>query len=86
MTTVSEPLRVITQTESWKQEASTYAIEMLEDWLARAKAGEIVAVSLVGECADGFTITGFTVPKSRAAMLGALNYMQHRILRDWDAA
>lgn len=83
---MSEPLRVITQTESWKQEASGHTVEMLEEWLERAKAGEIVAVTLVGECADGFSITGFTRPRSRATMIGALVYMQHRIVADWDAA
>lgn len=38
---------------------SSGAVAILEEWLARAKAGEIIEVSLVGICADSkYAIAG----------------------------
>lgn len=73
---MSKPLRLITQADSWKGEAQSLTIELLEDWLSRAKAGEIIAVALAGECADGLTITSFSRPRQRGTMIGALAHMQ----------
>lgn len=77
-----EPLRVITQAESWNAEASQATIELLEDWLRRAKAGELVAVSLAGESVEGLTMTAFSRPRRRGAMIGALAHMQFLLHRD----
>jgi predicted hydrolase (HD superfamily) len=81
---MADPLRVITQTESWKQEANQSAIRLLEEWLEKAKAGEIVAVALVGEGVDGLMSREFTRPRSRMAMIGALADMQYHLHRDME--
>jgi hypothetical protein len=81
---MADPLRVITQTESWKQEASVHAIKLLEEWLERAKSGEIVAVALVGEGSDGLASRAFTRPRSRMTMIGALADMQYHLHRDME--
>jgi hypothetical protein len=81
---MAEPLRVITQTESWQQEASEHAIRLLEEWLDKAKGGEIVAVALVGEGSDGFVSRAFTRPRSRMTMIGGLADMQFMLHRDME--
>lgn len=37
-------------------------VEMLEDWLARAKAGEVVALALVGVAPNSRVATNFVNP------------------------
>ncbi len=81
---MSEPLRVITQTESWKQEASEHAIKLLEEWLEMARSGEIVAVALVGECGVGLVRRAVTRPRSRMTMIGGLADMQFWLHRDME--
>lgn len=79
---MSEPLKLITRTESWSAEAQRCTVELLEEWLGRARSGEIVAVALVGEGVDGFASRAFTRPRSRISMIGALADMQFILHRD----
>lgn len=81
---MTEPLKLITQAESWKANTQHNTIELLEEWLTRAKAGEIVAVALAGERVDGFVLTHFTRPAHRATMIGALAHLQHMLHCDMD--
>lgn len=81
---MTEPLRLITQAESWNQEAQRSTIEMLEEWLAMAKSGEVVSVAISGECADGLSMSAYSRPRHRATMIGALAHMQFRLHRDME--
>lgn len=81
-----EPLRLITQPESWAKEAQPNIIEVLEDWLRRAKDGELVGVALAGECIDGMTITCITPTKHRGMLLGAVSQVQYRLNKVMDEA
>ncbi len=78
------PIKLITQEQSWNEAASKHAIDMLEEWLAMAKSGEVVAVALAGETADGMSISAFTRPRSRATMIGSLAHMQYRLHIDME--
>lgn len=55
------------------------AIQVLEDMLARARAGEILEVAVAATTPDRCAITSFSFD-TRPAILGAIALMQHRIL------
>lgn len=54
-------------------------ISVLEDMLARAKAGEVFEVAVACTTSDRCSLTSFSYD-TRPAILGAIAQMQHRIL------
>lgn len=75
-----DPLRVITQTESWASDVKTDVVEKLRDLLARAEAGEIHGIAYSAICADGMTLTGCSKSDNQAAIIGGLERIKHRML------
>jgi hypothetical protein len=55
-------------------------LAMLEDMLARVRAGEVSHAGVVGCCADGSITTGFTAGNN-LLMLAAATHLQYRINR-----
>lgn len=57
-------------------------VEMLEDMLQRARAGEIVAVAIVGITRDGSAMR-FWEPNNRSIeLVGGVSIMQNRLIAD----
>lgn len=81
-----EPLRLITQPESWAREAQPGLVEQLEIWLAAAKAGEIIGVAMAAECSDGLIMTGLTPSRHRGLLIGAVAHLQYRLNKVMDEA
>ena len=77
---MSEPLRVITQTESWAQEVQADVVSTLRELLARAEAGEIQGIAYAANCADNLVLTGFSKRNNQSAIIGGLERVKHRML------
>lgn len=75
-----ELLRVITQTESWKQEVQADVVERLTELLEAAKAGEIQGIAYSAVTVDGMVATGFTKNAHQSAIIGGLVRVQHRMI------
>lgn len=81
---MTEPLKLITQPESWRAAAAPSVIEELEDLLEKTKAGEIVGFAFAAETIDGMTITCVTKARHRGLLLGALSQVQYRLNKAMD--
>lgn len=77
---MSEPVRVITQTESWRQEVQRDVIETLERLLEQAHSGELQGIAYAGVTADNCVVTGFSKDNGRSAIIGGLERVKHRML------
>lgn len=77
-----EPLRLITQAESWSKEVHEDVVKVLRDALARAEAGEITGVALAMTSVDECTVTYFSKREASALMLGAVVRLQDALLRN----
>lgn len=75
-----DPLRVITQTESWASDVKADVVERLRELLAAAEAGEIRGIAYSALCADGMTMTGCSKSENQAAIIGGLERVKHRML------
>jgi len=81
---MQQPFRVITQTESWKQEVQTDVVERLRDLLSMAESGEIQGIAYAAAGIDNTVITGFTKNNAQTAIIGGLARVQHRMLSGED--
>jgi len=77
---MNEPLRIITQTESWKQEVQSDVVVRIRELLAMAEAGEIQGIAYAAAGIDNTIITGFTKNNAQTAIIGGLARVQHRML------
>jgi diketogulonate reductase-like aldo/keto reductase len=77
-----EPLRVITQTESWSQEVQVDVVERLSELLKMAKAGEIQGIAYSALNADGSVSFGYTKTSDQNAILGGLVRVQYRMVEN----
>lgn len=77
---MAEPLRVITQTESWAQEVQTDVVTRLRELLAQAESGELQGIAYAAACADNMIATGFTKNNAQSAIIGGLERVKHRML------
>lgn len=77
---MTEPLRVITKTESWKQEVNQSIIERLEYALDMAKRGELEWVAIVGGTRDDMVYHSYSSTDNRSEMLGTLERLKYNIL------
>ena len=59
---------------------SKVAVEVLEDWLAKAKAGECIGVCVVGIYADGLSSYSLAGRIGGFSMLGALQVAEAEIV------
>ena len=75
-------LNIVPQTFTGQASADT--IETLEQWLGKAKNGEIVSVALVGLKPCGGTLTAITKCPHVQAILGGMTILQMRVARAVD--
>lgn len=79
-----EPLRVITQTESWKQEVQADVVERLAELLEMARSGELQGIAYAAVSTDNMVVTGFTKNNNQSAIIGGLARVQHRMIAGED--
>lgn len=77
---MTEPLRVITQTESWANEVKLDVIEHLEYLLDKAKTGEILGIAYAANTSDNMVITGSTKSVEQLKIVGGLERIKHRMI------
>lgn len=77
---MAEPLRIITQTESWRQEVQADVVSQLRELLAMAESGEIQGFAYAAASADSMVISGFTKNNYQSAIIGGLARVQHRMI------
>lgn len=78
--TVSEPLKLITQAQSWRSEVQEDVVDTLRKALARAEAGEINGVAIAATCVDGCTWTTFSKRDKGGLLLGAMARLNYRLI------
>jgi hypothetical protein len=62
------------------RETNETCIAVLEDWLAKAKAGEIVGVALVGLCYDNLSLYSIGGKVGGYSMLGGLEMAKQDLI------
>lgn len=77
---MADPLRMITQTESWAGEVKADVVARLRELLDQAEAGEIQGFAYAAATIDGCVSTGFTKNNAQTAIIGGLVRVQHRML------
>ncbi len=77
---MTDPLRLITQTESWKAEVKDDVVETLLTLLERARSGEIQGLAYSAATIDSAVLTGFTKSDGHNVILGGLARVQHAML------
>lgn len=82
---MTEPLRVITQTESWASEVQQSTVELLEEWLAMAKTGELQGVALAGVRIGERQMTAFSKSENRNILIAAMSHCTWRMHALMDA-
>lgn len=77
---MTQPLKVITQTESWAQEVQTDLIKQLNHLLTLAHSGELQGLAYAGITIDDCTITGFSKNQNQAMLIGGLERVKFKML------
>lgn len=63
------------------KKSSEDCVVMLENWLERAKSGEVVSIAIAGTCADGGGIYGISqYVDSMSSLVGMLEVAKHQII------
>lgn len=78
---MAQPLKLITQTESWKTEVQVDVVERLRELVAMAEAEEIQGIAYSAATIDNMTLTGFTKNNAQNAIIGGLERVKHRMLQ-----
>ena len=73
-------LKLITQSESWKQEVQTDVVETLKRALAAAESGELTGVAIAATTKDACTWTTFSKRAAGGLMLGAVARLNFRLI------
>ena len=81
---MTEPLRIITQEESWQKELDVEIVELLEDALADAKQGKFDGIAVITTNKDGTCVHRWSKASSFTRMLGAIHRLAYRYNRDQD--
>lgn len=68
------------QLVQYERIANESAIELLQEWLDAAKAGEVVAVGLAGVRYDGATRTQYSETANAGTLIGACARLQYRMI------
>lgn len=77
---MAEPLKVLTQQESWLQEVDASIVQMLEDVLARAKQGEFTGMALSFTCKDGSTFGTYSKMDHQGLIIAGLERLKFGML------
>jgi hypothetical protein len=75
-----EPLKVITQTESWQQEVKEDVVAMIKRLLQCAEAGEIQGLAYAAVTIDGCTLDAFSKSANHAILIAGLERVKFRLL------
>lgn len=70
--------------KTYAAQASAEAVSTLEEWLEKAKRGEITSVAIVGLAPTGETTSICSKCPHIQALLGGLEILQWRIVREMD--
>lgn len=81
---MSEPMKVITQTESWRSEVNEDVVSTLRALLERAEAGELQGIAYSIATVDNCVVTGVTKNDAQSAIIGGLERIKFRMLRGED--
>lgn len=65
-----------------KEKAAQGVVELLEEWLAKARAGELSAIVMIGEVETGYQYARTGVGFEKA--IGLHSRAIHNLHRDWD--
>lgn len=57
-------------------------VETLQDWLEKAKAGEVVTVAIAGITGDGASLTQWSEIDHVQALLGAITILEAKVVRE----
>lgn len=68
--------------ETPRAAARADAVELLEDFLERAKAGEIIAVAIAAVRPDLNSETGYSETDNLNALLGSVSALDKRLARE----
>jgi hypothetical protein len=63
---------------------SAECVTLLEEYLAKAQAGEISCIAFAAVDRDGQSVTGWTASPSFAALLGSVARLSHRMNTERD--
>jgi hypothetical protein len=77
-------LKIVTQTESWKKEIDENIIKILEDHLAKAKAGEFDGLAVIFSTKDNMCGHAYSNMMSRNDIIGVCERLKHAILTSMD--
>ncbi len=75
-----DPLRVITQEESWRGQVKADVVERLRELLAMAESGELQGIAYAALAADGMIVTGCSKSDDQMAIVGGLERIKYRML------
>lgn len=77
---MSNPVRIITQQESWRTEVQADVVDRLRLLLSKAEAGEIQGFVFIGLSIDDCIITAATKNNDQAKLIGGMERVKHRML------
>ena len=77
----TEPLKVITQQESWLTQVRADVLSLLEDLLERAKAGEITGIAVAATNADGSTTQMWSSMDNTGSIIASIERVKFRLLQ-----
>ncbi len=77
---MTEQLRLITREESWLSEVNQSVVEMIEDLLERAYAGEITGFAYAATCKDNTVCTAISKSAHQMLIVAGLERAKHRLL------
>lgn len=69
----------VVEFKSTEDLANQSCIELLEDWLERAKSGEVISVAIAGVTSDNNTTSQWSDLTHAALTIGALHFLVARI-------
>lgn len=75
-----DPLRVITQEESWRGQVKADVVERLRELLAMAESGELQGIAYAAIGSDGMVITGCSKNVNQMAIVGGLERIKYRLV------
>lgn len=74
---MSKPIALVTHTDASHEEKVASVIHQLEQWLVKAKAGELEGIAVAALYSDGACGCGFSASASYFRLLGAITDLQH---------
>lgn len=77
---MTEPLKLITQEESWLTQVRCDVVELLEELLEQAKAGEVTGIAIAASHADGSTTQNWSAMDDADKIIATIERVKLRLL------